>query len=564
MTAETSSPTQTIKPTPQGPYAKFMDGKPFAFQCVVNTTLILAFLYLFLLGLSLMGDGFKGVSGKTVGNLVGSIENPLAGLGLGVVATVLLQSSSTTTSIIVTMVGAELVTVTNAIPMVMGANIGTSVTNTIVAHFHITEPDEFTRGFAGATVHDAFNFLTVLLLFPVEVVIAAISGQGLLARISEGVRDGILGTEAPDWDSPAKAIISPIKAHFIKIDKTLIKDIAKGCTACKKATDDDDNVLLNAEGAELCYNYVQDETELLGYAKDTIACVADFCYDYKKVEDEDGEDVTMKFCISREEWDQVHLVDSQVVKSGFASSMGDEAGATTIIVISLIFLCIALYGIVRILHYLVLSSGRVENTDGSLTPFVKWTRKILGMHPALSIFYGMCLTIAVQSSSITTSALTPLVALGIITLEEMLPLTLGANIGTTCTAFIASGVLGKPDSVQVSICHFLFNVIGILVWYVHPAMRAIPIGWAKMMGQYGLTYKWFGGFYIAVLFVSLPLIFFALSFLLQLGAFGIILNVLLDVALVGATYYLFKNFDKLMGKEESAKEAADVEKPAQA
>merc|ERR1712139_151120 len=77
----------------------------------------------------------------------------------------LLQSSSTSTSVVVTMVAADILSVHNAIPIIMGANIGTSVTNTIVSHVHITDGDEFKRGFQGATVHDAFNFLTVLSFF---------------------------------------------------------------------------------------------------------------------------------------------------------------------------------------------------------------------------------------------------------------------------------------------------------------------------------------------------------------------------------------------------------------
>ena len=95
--------------------------------------------------------------------------------------------------------------------------------------------------------------------------------------------------------------------------------------------------------------------------------------------------------------------------------------------------------------------------------FMKITQKVLGMHPILSIIYGMLMTIAVQSSSIITSTLTPLVALDIITLEQMLPLTLGANIGTTCTAFIASVVSGSQDAIQVS-CLLVLSDRRLEVW----------------------------------------------------------------------------------------------------
>ena len=57
-----------------------------------------------------------------------------------------------------------------AIPIVMGANIGTSVTNTIVSLAQAAERNEFRRAFAGATVHDIFNWLSVLIFLPLEVI----------------------------------------------------------------------------------------------------------------------------------------------------------------------------------------------------------------------------------------------------------------------------------------------------------------------------------------------------------------------------------------------------------
>merc|ERR1712182_128639 len=103
------------------------------------------------------------------------------------------QSSSTSTSVVVTMVGADIITVTNAIPMIMGANIGTSVTAAIVSHGHIGNLEEFHRGFAGANVHSAFNLLTVIILLPLEVITAAASGGvGMLGSIGAALGDGLI------------------------------------------------------------------------------------------------------------------------------------------------------------------------------------------------------------------------------------------------------------------------------------------------------------------------------------------------------------------------------------
>lgn len=51
----------------------------------------------------------------------------------------------------------------------MGANIGTSVTSTIVSLMQSADRKEFSRAFAAATVHDMFNWLTVIILLPLEI-----------------------------------------------------------------------------------------------------------------------------------------------------------------------------------------------------------------------------------------------------------------------------------------------------------------------------------------------------------------------------------------------------------
>merc|ERR1719440_385869 len=140
---------------------------------VGKVTCVFGLLYLFIVSLGLMGSAFKILAGKTAGESFRNQEifdNPFAGLVLGILVTVLVQSSSTSTSIIITMTAAGLMEVKNAIPMIMGANIGTSVTNTIVSVGQIGNKDEYRRAFAGATVHDCFNILTVLVLLPIEAV----------------------------------------------------------------------------------------------------------------------------------------------------------------------------------------------------------------------------------------------------------------------------------------------------------------------------------------------------------------------------------------------------------
>jgi len=490
-------------------YERVLGDKPAPVRYFVNFIAICSLLYLFLIGLDLMGNAFKAMSGKGVGNMLGSIDNPIAGVAIGIIATVLLQSSSTSTSIVVTMVGADIITVTNAIPIIMGANIGTSVTAAIVSHGHIGNVEEFHRGFAGANVHSAFNLLTVILLLPIELITAAISGgNGLLGMIAESLGDGLVGASADTFKSPVKILVGPLTKEFIKIDKDLIKTLAKGCLSC------------NATHVE-----------------------PHFCAAEKKLDD--GE--KLKFCLSGEDWNQKYQEDGRVIKSGFAKDMGDEGGAIVILIISLIFLCIALYYIVKLLHYLVLSSGRAEaEGDQTETAFVRITQKILRFNGFVSILFGMIMTISVQSSSIVTSALTPVVALGIISVEDMLPLTLGANIGTTCTAFLAAIVTEKKNAIMISLCHLFFNIFGIAIFYPAPFMRKIPIKIAYRVGDHVLKYKWFGPFYIVLVFVAVPLLLFLCSLAIGLGVGGIILNVVFDSAIVIGTFVLVAKLDRIV------------------
>jgi sodium-dependent phosphate cotransporter len=486
-----------------------------------------------------MGNAFKGLSGKGAAQLIGSVDNPVAGVAFGVLGTVLLQSSSTSTSVVVTMVAADILSVNNAIPIIMGANIGTSVTSSIVSHVHITDKEEFKRGFQGATVHGAFNFLTVLILFPLEV------STSVLAICSDRIAEMVLGSDLQKWDSPVKILTKPVTEPIIKIDKNLIKEIAKGCQPCEK-TDDG-----------LC---MHDQKDGDSYIRGTMECNDSYCHDVKTVDDE-----KFHFCMSEEEWTEKHMVEQRVVKSGYAKELGDVVGSTAVLALALFLLCFALYWIVRILHYLVLTSGRAGEGDEQ-TKFMRVTKKVLGMHPVLSIFYGAIMTVAVQSSSIITSTLTPLVALGIISLEEVLPLTLGANIGTTCTAFIASVVSGSQDAIQVSICHLLFNLLGIAIWFPIKPMRAVPLAWARLMGEYVLEFPWFGAFYIGVSFVVLPIALYACSLLLNFGFLGLIANIVLSTLVVGGTVIFMMKFKQvyyaLTGKAAPpAPDASKVGKP---
>ena len=126
-------------------------------------------LYLFLVGINGLSTGIKHLGGAFAENMLTTTSNPFIAIFIGILSTTIFQRSSTTTSLIVGMVSGGARNLTGANPMIMGANIGTTVTNIIVSIGHINRGNEFKRAFAAATVHDFFNVLAVLILFPLEI-----------------------------------------------------------------------------------------------------------------------------------------------------------------------------------------------------------------------------------------------------------------------------------------------------------------------------------------------------------------------------------------------------------
>jgi len=169
-------------------------------QWVARLVLFFCALYMFLVAIELFGQSSKIVGSDTASWLLNGVANPFAGLAVGILATVLVQSSSVTTSSIVAMVGSGALPLEYAVPMVMGANVGTSVTNTVVSLGHVTRDSEFRRAFAGATVHDIFNLLTVLLLLPLELCTGFLQkGAAMLVHPLQGI--------GGEFHSPIKASV---------------------------------------------------------------------------------------------------------------------------------------------------------------------------------------------------------------------------------------------------------------------------------------------------------------------------------------------------------------------
>ncbi len=180
------------------------------YQLLKNLLLFLLFLYLFFISIELTGKAFKGFGEDFAKQLIATTANPFVGLFIGILSTSIMQSSSMTTSILVGMVAVGTISVRNAIPVVMGANIGTTVTNTIVAMAHITRKQEFQRAFGGALLHDFFNSLSVLILLPLHLISQLILGKGYLQFLAEGLASVFRNVGGMKFASPLKLVTRPI------------------------------------------------------------------------------------------------------------------------------------------------------------------------------------------------------------------------------------------------------------------------------------------------------------------------------------------------------------------
>lgn len=186
--------------------------------------LVLAAVYVFILSIKLMGGGFKMMGKDFSDGLIQTTDNPLIGLFIGVLATAVVQSSSMTTSIVVVMVGSGTLPIHLGIPIVLGANIGTSVTATLVSLTHVTRKREFKKAFSAAIVHDNFNIMVVLLLFPLEVVTRYIFGKGMLEAAASFMARSMVGTDGVEMLDPLDIIIDPVLDPI----KTPLKDVMVG------------------------------------------------------------------------------------------------------------------------------------------------------------------------------------------------------------------------------------------------------------------------------------------------------------------------------------------------
>ncbi|XP_075901508.1 sodium-dependent phosphate transport protein 2B-like [Nelusetta ayraudi] len=449
---------------------------------IVKFILLLLFLYIFICSLDVLSSAFQLVGGKVAGDIFQEnavLANPVAGLVIGVLVTVLVQSSSTSSSIVVSMVSSGLLDVKSAVPIIMGSNIGTSVTNTVVAMMQAGDRNEFRRAFAGATVHDFFNWLSVLILLPLEV------ATGVLYKLTKLLIDNFNIQSGEDAPELLNVITDPLTDSIIQLDKSVIDRIAIGDP--------------EARNLSMVKRWCVTNSTTVLQNKTVATCVnaTSPCY---AVDGQFLQEVNKTWTDNIEKCNHI-----------FANvDLPDLAIGLILLACSLLILCTCLILIVKLLNSMLKGQvavviKKVLNTDFPF-PF-GWVTGYI------AIMVGAGMTFIVQSSSVFTSAITPLVGIGVISLERAYPLTLGSNIGTTTTSILAAMASTGDrlaNSLQIALCHFFFNIFGIAIWYPIPFMR-LPIRLARGLGNRTAKYRWFAILYLILCFLVFPLTVFGLS-----------------------------------------------------
>lgn len=353
---------------------------------ILRLAALLLVVFAFMLSLELLSSSFRLLGSDTVQIIISATSNPFISLFIGLLTTAIVQSSSLVTSMIVAVVASGTLSLEGAIPMVMGANIGTTVTSTIVSLAHIVNKKEFRKAFAVATLHDFFNILVTIILFPLEYYFGLLSSLSLMVTqlvLGIGVKPGVL----INWT---------------------VKPIAE---------------------------------QLSGYF---------------------------------ERYPLLLLVIAVVILFG-----------------SINYLSV-------LLRYLLIGNSQ------------KMMEKSVFGTPIKALLWGIGITGAIHSSSVTTSLVVPLVATDKLSVKKAFPFIMGANIGTTITALLAS-ISKSEAAISIAFVHLLFNLIGVLIFFPIPAVRYIPVFLARKLGNLTVHNRLVGLAYLSCTFFLIPFLLIYLS-----------------------------------------------------
>lgn len=348
---------------------------------IFNVAILVLGLLLFIFSIDMLSVSMTKLNSELAKEIFQATNNPFIGLFIGLLITAMVQSSSTVTAMIVAVVASGSISLQQAVPMVMGANIGTTITSTLVAFSYIMKKNEFKKALSAGVLHDVFNILTVFILFPLEVYFGFLSSA------------------------------TSYLTHSLFENNT------------KYASDYAYNVIFTRPLSLWI-------SELIGYP-----------------------------------------------------------------LFSLLFSVLLVFLAIKFLSDTIFKSYVSSN-------YTK-VSKFIFKHPFWAFIYGVFFTAAVQSSTVTTSLIVPAVANRKVSLLKAFPFIIGANIGTTITAAIAA-LYKNEAAIALAMAHFLFNIIGALIFLPFSPIRNIPVRISTFIGAESVKTRLVGFAYILMTFFIIP------------------------------------------------------------
>jgi solute carrier family 34 (sodium-dependent phosphate cotransporter) len=346
-------------------------------------------LILFFLSIELMVQSLTVIGHGAASELIQGAEMPFIAIFIGLLSTALIQSSSVITSIAVAMVASQAITLEMGIYIVMGANVGTTITSNLVSLGFITNRLMFKNALSAAAIHLVFNMLTVFILFPLEYYYHILTNAAKMVA-------GILSR-------------SPGNVTYSNADP----------------------------GIFWLHSLSEKIYDIVG----------------------------------------IHWI---------------------VLIISVLILIFAIKMFSSYSYKLMIGDSKDK------------IQSYVFNNPLKSFSWGVILTGTLQSSSITTSLMVPLVATHKITLHAVFPFIMGANIGTTITALMA-GFLKSEVALSLALAHLLFNSLGVIVFFPLSSVRRIPEYLANHFGRMASEKRIIVFLYILVTFFIIPFLLIYLS-----------------------------------------------------
>ncbi|EPB79369.1 sodium-dependent inorganic phosphate transporter [Ancylostoma ceylanicum] len=394
------------------------------------------------------------------------INDPISAVVVGMLATVVLQSATTTTNVLVGMVAADMITVHEAIPVMIGSELGGTLVNAIVSLAYSGKPEQFRRAFAAATLGDVFNICCIFVILPLEL------ATGFIEEFSWLIVDPLIAEQGISFKT-LDLLTDPVNRMVLEAFHYGYV-MRASCAAINKGFSNRTYPHLISTSVT---NANVNEAELRNATIDDDYFAPDHSFVYR--------------CVFKN--------GSRIYKCPYTHLFAYSSFSDSLI--GWIVLTLLKGPLAKYVRGLL-----SRECPGRWRPCTGYTVMLV----------GLIITLAIQSNNIFNSSLTPLVGSGVISLEQMYPLILGANIGGSFSAVLAALTADGSrfeKTLHMAVCQVLYNIIGTFMFYLIPWTRKLPTFLARRLGEITDQYRWFIVVFILMFFVLIPGVVIGLTLL---------------------------------------------------